>query len=96
MPSLKSGRKWELIVFLFFYENRFLNAGRLTDLVAGHENGLPRSIQPLKEETLYSLAAISFSNPGKRLFNSARRKDVMQRVPSALVAMIPAARNASK
>src|ERR1022692_3650232 len=39
---------------------------------------------------------INFSNPGKRLFNSRRRNEVMHLVPSISVKMIPAARNTSK
>ena len=45
---------------------------------------------------IYLPDVINLSNPGKRLFNSARRTEVMHLVPSISVWISPAARSTSK
>jgi hypothetical protein len=51
----------------------------------------------LKEQSKpYFREEINLSNPGKCLFSSSRRKEVMHLVPSISVKMIPAARSTSK
>jgi hypothetical protein len=48
------------------------------------------------EEPVYFRNPINLSKPGNRLFNSARRTEVMHLVPAISVKMMPAVRSTSK